>query len=1145
MSTKPPPVPSKNALRVLRRLAFSSTTVLGAVGGVCGLATLNHEAWSRVKLAERVVATKTMLRSVSNGRGQAHVARMCEAAERGEDFTLNEKDARRRHHVRHQSTLAFDHRNGDEADVLALQHSIQRLSKRPDSQSSELQRSYPDKLRMASGMGDKHHSSEMQNPRSRPSRLPLLEYRHLSPESHNKFTTHHSPPSIVSTPFSPNQAMQGQRNSPSAEKILAATQMPLKKDINGVYARQTRQYVTKSPHLEASATGVRLSQAPALDSVDGVNDRPYHRFPDHSDSAYPLPDTNHRNLNHWTPSNRQQNNVGRTRPLSAFEAIPGIVPSNTTSNATVPGASPHCPPPAIGVSLLPGDEKAFSQWPEIPLLDEIFDDDCANVDEYEGNVSQKSVGPSPETERKSYFTELHAVLESSRSTSGADHKIIHLQASGVHDVASRDNKKFSSGALYAVMGKDGLVTTRVPISKMIGQARHQVRLLEKRTGIPTESDISQASEKLDFLLAQTDLTALRVSFDGISGKIRKPEVLKALTRCLDLRTRSSLIDAEIMYYAFRGGYIVDPIDRPCQRLISHLLMEEESYNRAASILFPDEPARTDHYKPSVQIPLKAASFYISWFCQQESDPNAWIDEVWKVISLAQRRGVSLHDRLIRPALKWLVLAQNRGLAQRLLNDVRTKTDMEITFLSYAVLVRSHAADGEWPSVQRILESLHSKGLPRTRSVGFSMLFQHALQEYLRQKSLNQAYDYLVDAISSCGLVPTSTISATIIVASLRQARYDLIQDWVEFVRQRFPAVDIGTGSAFSAWQIAQLWKERSSSCEEIESGCQAMAYAALRDPFSRAFRGVALGAVEKDLRRRMSITNDLWQYPSQLDLEQSLAKMNLKDIVSFVDEFSAKHPSSNALPLRQREHFKDLLLQLQAVTRLNALFGGEVPRQKIQNAQFPEGRNLKLSVTTTEEQNPAEAALEDRINSSEFPARSELWSMVSNVYVDGQRHGQKAGHGVLEYLIPRMIRMERMTDALLMLELMYESPYVRGSHGVPFTQALFSIWLYMAVELKNGQAVAKALWALVDSGIDLDSNLLLLVRIACDRKSSNKHLHGVERIEVTEECRYLLSKLQKRRWIRTGRQEEEDKPMFAEFRSWEERMRTRPCDLTR
>ncbi|KPI42479.1 uncharacterized protein AB675_9890 [Cyphellophora attinorum] len=117
------PVPSRNALRALRALAFSTPTlVAGAVGSACCAAGVYCEARSRVRLAEKIIATKRTLRSISDGRGNARVARMFEAAEQGNDFLLDSGPARRRRRGRrHASTVA---QLRDEEDIDSLQEKL-------------------------------------------------------------------------------------------------------------------------------------------------------------------------------------------------------------------------------------------------------------------------------------------------------------------------------------------------------------------------------------------------------------------------------------------------------------------------------------------------------------------------------------------------------------------------------------------------------------------------------------------------------------------------------------------------------------------------------------------------------------------------------------------------------------------------------------------------------------------------------------------------------------------------------------------------------------------------------------------------------------------------------------------------------------
>ncbi|EEP79395.1 predicted protein [Uncinocarpus reesii 1704] len=92
MTMIPPPatgtaLPSRGALRVLRRLALAGSTV-GAIGGACTVATISYEVNRRVQLVENLVENKRSLKTTcpnydSAARG-AMVAKMMEAAEAGE-----------------------------------------------------------------------------------------------------------------------------------------------------------------------------------------------------------------------------------------------------------------------------------------------------------------------------------------------------------------------------------------------------------------------------------------------------------------------------------------------------------------------------------------------------------------------------------------------------------------------------------------------------------------------------------------------------------------------------------------------------------------------------------------------------------------------------------------------------------------------------------------------------------------------------------------------------------------------------------------------------------------------------------------------------------------------------------------------------
>ncbi|EFR04351.1 pentatricopeptide repeat protein [Nannizzia gypsea CBS 118893] len=106
-------VPSRSALRVLRRLALAGSTA-SVIGSVCTVATITYEVNRRVRLAEHLVEQKRTLESScpnysTSGRGLA-VERMMEAAEAGEFLGLDsiKKSPSVEHRARSPSTARID-----------------------------------------------------------------------------------------------------------------------------------------------------------------------------------------------------------------------------------------------------------------------------------------------------------------------------------------------------------------------------------------------------------------------------------------------------------------------------------------------------------------------------------------------------------------------------------------------------------------------------------------------------------------------------------------------------------------------------------------------------------------------------------------------------------------------------------------------------------------------------------------------------------------------------------------------------------------------------------------------------------------------------------------------------------------------------
>lgn len=99
MLTKPPLAPSKDALRVLRQLAFAGSTL-----ATVGVVTVNYNVYRQIRLTEQLLETKRQIKALSNGNRDVFMARVIEAAESGQDFSLRAMREQRIRERRPQSS---------------------------------------------------------------------------------------------------------------------------------------------------------------------------------------------------------------------------------------------------------------------------------------------------------------------------------------------------------------------------------------------------------------------------------------------------------------------------------------------------------------------------------------------------------------------------------------------------------------------------------------------------------------------------------------------------------------------------------------------------------------------------------------------------------------------------------------------------------------------------------------------------------------------------------------------------------------------------------------------------------------------------------------------------------------------------------
>ncbi|PYH93201.1 pentatricopeptide repeat protein [Aspergillus ellipticus CBS 707.79] len=120
-ASSPPAAPSRNALRVLRRLALAGSTV----GGFCAVAALTYDAHRRVRIAERIVENKRALRTSAPNydatSAARRLARMIQAAEAGEFMGLDSMKEENEAPLRNGQALAAEEADTVDSDLKSFE----------------------------------------------------------------------------------------------------------------------------------------------------------------------------------------------------------------------------------------------------------------------------------------------------------------------------------------------------------------------------------------------------------------------------------------------------------------------------------------------------------------------------------------------------------------------------------------------------------------------------------------------------------------------------------------------------------------------------------------------------------------------------------------------------------------------------------------------------------------------------------------------------------------------------------------------------------------------------------------------------------------------------------------------------------------
>lgn len=1069
MSSSTNPVPSRNALRALRNLAFAHPAAFaGAVGSACCTAAVSCEIQRRVRLAEKLVASKRTLRSISDGKGNARVARMCEAAEKGENFLLDQSPAqqRRRRRVRNHSTVAVQRHDEEDQDHPLVQPQWKEPdagspSRRSDGSNAIQNSDATERARRSEKRGrlpawtagaaqtfpHKHDRGPYIPPRGTMPEVPAAK----DPESHLGGTAKHA--WIMDS--------QRQQNTASAEKVRAASMKVLKPRDYHIYGQK------------GNTSG--SDAAPAADFVLLDND----------------------NANDGIAEAKALRELGETG-TTGFESFGTTLPEASSSAST----------------SAPEVDGVVSSQDDIAPAPEASGDDAEHA----------SSGLRPPSMSLTNST----AVESTMSDTGTDRA--HLSdttmptpfewQSPLSDFLSFDGgAEYSSGTdpanLYSRISEN---IDRLPLldsdNDRSGYFRH-VYGTEAQSDIDTQPTRSQPPRQRPQTHALNFDLPPRVfqrNFSLLCESGHFEEAERVYSKNYDPR---------------RHGFF----PHGTRLLVQHLLSDASTHRQAVRVLFPRPDLPTGARGSREQRLWLRAHYYMQEICALIPDPKMWETQATAILNAARAEGIAGHASVLESVTRSLCAQGLPKQAEELIRSVTKSYDLDRHIRLDQLLALGYARNHDWTAVNRIMQSLQDLGVPRERPKWYSILFRDIFTLHLQDHSLELTYDYLVNAMGYWKLTPTRPISCALITACIKTGDYVHLQQWLEAIRSMWPRIDIGTSSRKLAMEIGMAWIEKQATCEQIERACCALASGAIDDPFSPYFRAVTQQVATADLRRRVEVCAEHAGYGLPLEegrvetLPQLIAFAERYLMQDLADD---KCGADKKLALESLSHQLRALERLDQV-----MAGGLPEYMAdSQTSASEHDTGLIFPIVPEKSLQPMPRPVPAALQSSALPHMRILWPVIAEDYACQHRQGRSFDHGLLEHVVIKLQSQGRDVEAAHMLESVAESPFVTGRNGKRFSARLFGEWLGIASRLASVKQGHKAMWAMLDAARDLELTAILLLRVAHVSQCIHTVRWGRETDPGApdKELHYLETRLRKLKWVQTGMK---PAPKLPEWTRWE------------
>lgn len=1027
-----PLVPSKAALRTLRRLAWSPLTLaVTAFGSACGVAAVNHDVRRRIHLAEQIIETKNVLRSISHGTTDSHLQNLFGAAERGEDCTMKSKRRKSLKLLTSAAPPAEENKESDGGHDAAEQgedntFKVRRRKRfklfafapRPPEENEEVDGSF----------NSLERGEDCIIQFQRRERYMLFSFSPTSVEDNSEF--------------------DGEKSDPE----------------NPPNTHGDRRRVASSAKIDEESSFKPVKSPAARRGTLNANSR---RRTDKEEFK----------SGEFRPDQNNQYKENRGQWFRPYDFI--LQPARRRFTTNVPIYVPH---PLLKA---PDDPPREDKSKDLCTYSMKGDTETNYLDDWDAD-------------QPPWWTEPRRV----KATISADQTLSDL-----------------SHCTAAPLLKIDASLDSLPPS--FQNASQQLKLL---LGDRTYDRI------LQFIVKERRNLSLEVA--------RWQLVLRYF---LARTSEDNLTIAAALVLMYRCAFPLEACTSPpVLKIVEHLLTDESTFEQAGEILFPLLSSSLWQNPKKTNDSLLAIA-YLKHFLETHQDFDRWDAELRKVLLVAKSSGISLSEDFTMPIIEALCHAGNMDRVVITLDELEKQYGISVTQDGLEVLSYGYAAAGNWKDVSSVLELMHSRGYPRNHSARFQSFYARLIELYSVDNTAESCFGFAILTVKNCGLIPGSRVSRAITCASIRDGRHELILEWGRLVDKVYSRLEPPFSTLDGALQFSEACRRVGASCVEIASACQAMASGARKDPFSKYFRACVSGLVREDLIYRLQAIRHFNQnMPEDFNSEPTDTLIALaREIECSKPKFSTMRPSEVKL---QRE----LAQQIDAVEELKVIFGGGMSTMDLYGGEesrkmTPSYQDLRRPSTQTSAGiDQAPRSTPENLKQRRMPPYPEMVKTVLNDYIQKRKTGRILDHSLLKYVVRNLVRCFRGGDAIRLIRTIYESDNVKGVHGIPFDEEMFTIWIQLAME-SGAQDSMRALWAVIDSIRSLNFTndfqlLTLLAHVTEHRRNSGywREEWGRNRTR-RDELAYIYLKLATTRRSTRAKYN----MSFPAWSRWEEAMRDR------